>query len=40
MVSDIEAAEVRAWLMDLTTTIQTSKGKQESDQPVGQSTRR
>ena len=29
MVSDIEAAEVRAWLLDLTTIIETSAGKQE-----------
>lgn len=39
MVSDIEPAEVRAWLMDLTTIIQTSRGKEETDQPVKQSTR-
>ena len=39
MVSDIETAEVRAWLMDLTTIIQTSRGKEETDQPVEQSTR-
>lgn len=39
MVSDIDAAEVRAWLMDLTTIIQTSRGKEETDQPVKQSTR-
>ncbi len=39
MVSDINAAEVRAWLMDLTTIIQTSRGKEETDQPVKQSTR-
>ena len=39
MVSDIKAAEVRAWLMDLTTIIQTRRGKEEADQPVEQSTR-
>ena len=39
MVSDIEAAEARAWLMDLTTIVQTSRGKQETDQPVEQGTR-
>ena len=39
MVSDIEMVEVRAWLMDLTTIIQTSRGKEETDQPVEQSTR-
>ena len=39
MVSDIEATEVRAWLMDLTTIIQTSRGKEETDEPVEQSTR-
>ena len=39
MVSDIEAAEVRAWLMDLTSIVQTSRGKEETDAPVGQPTR-
>lgn len=31
--------EIRAWLMDLTTIIETSTGKQETDEPVSQSTR-
>ena len=39
MVSDVEAAEIRAWLMDLTTIIQTSRDKEETDEPVSQVTR-
>ena len=39
MVSDIEPEEIRAWLMDLTTIIETSLGKQETDEPVSQVTR-
>ena len=38
-VSDLEPAETRAWLMDLTTIIQTSRGKEETDEPVSQVTR-
>ena len=39
MASDIEASEFRAWLMDLTTIIETSAGKQETDEPVSRVTR-
>ena len=39
MVSDLEAPEIRAWLMDLTTILQTSRGKEETDEPVAQVTR-